>query len=162
MGMGNNGRSYAVERSEDAINQRWRNGRCRHEVKYSRVQRKWTSQAHPVYTQGVSGLPRWLPIANVVIADTSMQPALQPGDKVLVNRWSRPKPGDIVVLHDPEFHTTILVKRVSRWTPDGIEVVGDNPNVSRDSRTFGRVNTRHVLGKVVYRYLPAERRGRIA
>jgi len=109
----------------------------------------------------VSGLPRWLPIANVVIVDTSMRPALEPGDKLLVNRWSRPKPGDIVVVRDPEFHATILIKRVSRQAPGGFEVVGDNPNVSRDSRSFGPIDRQHVIGKVVWRYLPPERRGRV-
>jgi signal peptidase I len=109
----------------------------------------------------VSGLPRWLPIANVVVADTSMQPALEPGDRLLVNRWSRPKAGDIVVIRDPEFRATILVKRVSRQTPSGVEVKGDNPNVSRDSRAFGLVSTKDVIGKAMYRYQPADRRGRV-
>jgi type IV secretory pathway protease TraF len=40
-------------------------------------------------------------------------------------------------------------------------VRGDNPNVSRDSREFGPVPRRLVVGRVVYRYLPGERRGRV-
>jgi nickel-type superoxide dismutase maturation protease len=167
MGMCDVGRSYAVKRSKDAIDQRSHSGRCRHEFEYSCVQPKWTSQAHPVYTQGVPRLPPWLiarlPLANFVVADTSMQPALQPGDRILVNRWSRVQPGDIVVLRDPEFASTILIKRIADATSSGqLQVRGDNPNVSRDSRVFGAVARRQVMGKVVFRYMPAERRGRVA
>jgi nickel-type superoxide dismutase maturation protease len=101
-----------------------------------------------------------LPLARFVIADTSMQPALRPGDRVLVNRWSRPRPGDVVVLHDPESHGKVLVKRLVERATDGRWVVrGDNPNVSRDSRTFGTISASLLIGRVVYRYLPAERRG---
>jgi len=122
---------------------------------------KWTRKAHSVYTRAVAGLPRWLPIARFVVADTSMQPALSPGDRVLVNRWARPRPGDIAVVRDPEYSRRFLVKRVADRTPAGLVVSGDNPNVSRDSRLFGPVAHHLVLGKVVWRYLPAERRGRI-
>jgi nickel-type superoxide dismutase maturation protease len=166
MGVNNSRRSYAVERPDDAINQRWRSRRCRHELQYSSVQRKWTCKALPVYTEGVPRLPPWLlarlPVANFIVADTSMQPALRPGDRVLVSRWSRPRPGDVVVLRDPEQSSVLLAKRIAQRTADGhYEVRGDNPNVSRDSRTFGTVAHRLVIGKVVFRYLPAERRGPI-
>jgi nickel-type superoxide dismutase maturation protease len=105
-------------------------------------------------------LPSWLPLARFVVADSSMQPALRPGDRVLVSRWSRPRPGDVVVLRDPESSGTILVKRLVERAADGQYVVrGDNPNVSRDSRTFGSVPPSLLIGRVFYRYLPAERRG---
>jgi nickel-type superoxide dismutase maturation protease len=91
-----------------------------------------------------------------------MQPALRPGDRVLVSRWSRPRPGDVVVVRDPEHSSELLVKRVAARTSAGHYVVrGDNPNVSRDSRTFGTVGHGLVIGRVVFRYMPAERRGRI-
>jgi nickel-type superoxide dismutase maturation protease len=108
----------------------------------------------------VNGVWRWLPVRTFVVADTSMQPALRPGDRLLVGRWGRPRPGDIVVLRDPNAKSQFLVKRVTRRTPHGLEVRGDNPNVSRDSRDFGPVAASLIVGTVVYRYLPAERRGR--
>jgi nickel-type superoxide dismutase maturation protease len=91
-----------------------------------------------------------------------MRPALEPGDRLLVVRWSRLKPGDLVVLRDPESRSTMLVKRVSTIDPinGDVTVGGDNPNVSRDSREFGPVPSALILGKVIYRYLPGERRGK--
>jgi len=106
----------------------------------------------------------WLPVARFAVADTSMQPTLRPGDRVLVLRWARPRPGDVVVLRDPEQPKTavFLAKRAAgRAAGDGLVVAGDNPNVSRDSRHFGPVPRHLVLGCVIWRYLPADRRGRI-
>jgi len=122
---------------------------------------KWTRKAHSVYTRAVAGLPRGLPIARFVVADTSMHPALFPGDRVLVSRWARVQAGDIAVVRDPDYSRRLLVKRVAERTSAGLVVRGDNPNVSRDSRVFGPVAHHLVLGKVVWRYLPADRRGRI-
>jgi nickel-type superoxide dismutase maturation protease len=103
-----------------------------------------------------------LPLQRVRVADTSMQPALQPGDRLLVNRWSRPRPGDIVVFRDPESTKRLLIKRLNGFTPDGRALVrGDNANVSRDSRHFGAVPVAAIVGRAVYRYLPGARRGRL-
>jgi nickel-type superoxide dismutase maturation protease len=89
-----------------------------------------------------------------------MQPALEPGDRLLVSAWLRARRGDVVVFRDPEWHATFTVKRVAAVTPDGDFVVrGDNPNVSRDSRHFGPVPRGLIVGRAVYRYLPGERRG---
>jgi nickel-type superoxide dismutase maturation protease len=95
-------------------------------------------------------------LRRFVVADTSMQPALRPGDRVLVVRWLRPRPRDLVVLRDPDGQSTLLLKRVDHFTVDGrVDVRGDNPYVSRDSRHFGPVPRRLILGRVVYRYLRA-------
>ena len=40
-----------------------------------------------------------------------------------------------------------------------VEVVGDDPGASTDSRTFGPVPVASVLGRAVYRYAPAGRSG---
>lgn len=101
-----------------------------------------------------------LALKRCVVRDTSMQPALQPGDRVLIARWLRPRPGELVVLRDPERQSMLLVKRVANLEANGEVVLhADNPNVSRDSRHFGAVPGRLILGRVVFRYLPAERRG---
>jgi nickel-type superoxide dismutase maturation protease len=104
-----------------------------------------------VYLTVVLGLRRF------IVADTSMQPGLRPGDRLLVVGWLRPRVGDIVVLRDPEAHNTVLLKRIDHFTADGMAVVvrGDNPYVSRDSRHFGAVPKKLILGRVVYRYLRA-------
>jgi nickel-type superoxide dismutase maturation protease len=95
-------------------------------------------------------------LRRFVVADTSMQPALRHGDRVLVATWLRPRVGDIVVLRDPEAHNTFLLKRVAQFTSDGRAVVrGDNAYVSRDSRHFGPVPKTLIVGRVVYRYATA-------
>jgi nickel-type superoxide dismutase maturation protease len=93
-----------------------------------------------------------LPLRRFRVADTSMQPALRPGDRLLVATWLRPRVGDIVVLRDPEWHSTYTVKRISALARDGFEVRGDNVNVSRDSRHFGVVPPTCLVGRVIYRY----------
>jgi nickel-type superoxide dismutase maturation protease len=107
-------------------------------------------------------LGRLLPLRRFRVHDTSMQPALRPADRVLVACWSRVRVGDIVVLRDPEAPSTFLAKRVFAVCATGdVEVRGDNPNVSRDSRHFGAVRRGLIVGRVVYRYLPPSRRGRL-
>ena len=105
---------------------------------------------------------RLLPLRRFVVEDTSMRPALQPGDRLFVFQWPRPKPGDLVVLKEPDRQRTFAVKRVARLEPNGDVVVqADNPNVSRDSREFGPVPRQLIVGRVIFRYLPAKTRGRL-
>jgi nickel-type superoxide dismutase maturation protease len=96
------------------------------------------------------------------VFDTSMQPALSPGDRVLVLRWAAPRANDVIVFRDPDARQTFTVKRVQALTAAGDVVVrGDNVNVSRDSRHFGPVPRALLMGRAIYRYLPAARRGRL-
>ena len=90
-----------------------------------------------------------------------MRPALEPGDRLLVVRWPRLKPGHVVALRDPSHKDRTLVKRVRHLDGDFVEVRGDNDAASTDSRQFGAVNRRFVRGRVIYRYFPAGRVGRI-
>ena len=105
---------------------------------------------------------RLLPLRRFVVADTSMRPTLQPGDRLFVFQWSQPKLGDLTVFIEPDRHLTFAVKRVARIEPTGDVIVqADNPNVSRDSREFGPVPRRLIVGRVIFRYLPAKSRGRL-
>jgi signal peptidase I len=91
-----------------------------------------------------------------------MQPTLLPGDRVLAFRWGAPRANDVVVFRAPDARATFTIKRVQALTADGDVVVrGDNVNVSRDSRHFGPVPRALVIGRVLYRYLPGARRGRL-
>jgi nickel-type superoxide dismutase maturation protease len=100
------------------------------------------------------------PLRRFVVQDTSMQPLIQPGDRLLVLQWRAPKAGDLAVMLVPDAQRTYAVKRVASIEPNGDLVVrGDNPNVSRDSRDFGPVPRKLVVGTVVYRYGPSARRG---
>ena len=93
------------------------------------------------------------PVSRFRVEDESMQPTLEPGDYVLVNRWAyrtrAPSPGDLVVVEDPEVPTRFLIKRVSETLgAREVRLMGDNEAVSRDSRTFGSVALERIVGKV--------------
>jgi len=88
-----------------------------------------------------------------------MEPTLRRGDRLLVLPWLGPRPGDVVALRDPGGSPRLLVKRVASRSGDQVVVAGDNPAQSTDSRTFGPVGRRAVVGRVVYRYAPGSRAG---
>jgi nickel-type superoxide dismutase maturation protease len=90
-----------------------------------------------------------------------MRPTLEPGDRLLVLRVGRPRTGQIVAVPDPRTPARVLVKRVAAIGPDGVDVRGDAPDASTDSRVFGPVPARSVVGRVVWRYAPDHRRGRV-
>lgn len=103
------------------------------------------------------GGPSLFPLTRFRVEGDSMCPTLRPGDHLLVNRaaylLSRPRPGDVVVLRDPEEPGRVLVKRVADPADGGsCFVVGDNPAASRDSRRLGPVPRELILGKVWFRY----------
>lgn len=111
-----------------------------------------------------------------VIRTSSMTPALLPGDRILVDRmiFARGLPraaaallpvrevahGDVVLARSPEDGRTPLVKRCvavggeraagGRPVPPGaLWLLGDHRAASRDSRDFGAVERRAVLGRAV-------------
>jgi nickel-type superoxide dismutase maturation protease len=102
----------------------------------------------------------WPPVSRYVVQGPSMEPAYRHGDRLLVNRLAYlrhpPRPGDVVVLRDPEHPERLLLKRVlavegesSRAT---VQVLGDNARQSRDSRTFGAVPSGLVVGRAWRKY----------
>lgn len=102
------------------------------------------------------------PITRFTVADYSMAPALLPGDRLFVLRWtwiSGLRSGDVVVTHDPTNTPSFLVKRLALSSPGGYVLLGDNAAASRDSRAFGPVPLHLLIGRVLWRYLPASRRG---
>jgi nickel-type superoxide dismutase maturation protease len=97
-----------------------------------------------------------LPVIRYRVEGESMTPAYSPGDRLLINRLAyvarTPRPGDVVVLRDPEEPERLLLKRVESAGGEGIVVMGDNLDASRDSRRFGPVRREDVVGKVIARY----------
>ena len=101
-------------------------------------------------------------VRRVEVTGDSMRPALLPGDRLLVWRWGRRQVGDMLALRDPRTGR-LIVKRVHGRSPGGaLSVAGDNSHQSTDSRHFGPVSPKAVVGRVVYRYSPPDRAGRVS
>lgn len=81
----------------------------------------------------------------------SMLPELKNGDIVLVKKIENLQVGDIVVANHP-FRKTFIIKRITEISTGGkLFLKGDNPQESTDSRTFGEIDKKDILGKVVSR-----------
>jgi nickel-type superoxide dismutase maturation protease len=94
---------------------------------------------------------RW-PLFRVAVAERSMEPALRPGDWLLVLRTRRAGDGRLVIARHPDTPDMLLVKRVARRIPgEGWWLVSDNPAAGAvDSRRFGPVPA--IEGRVLLRY----------
>jgi len=131
-------------------------------------------------------LRRFVASRRFEIVDGSMEPALRPGDRVLLDRGAyrrrAPTVGEVVAIVDPVDPHRRLVKRVAAVgpgevavpiagatdsaeglrvpVPDGtVYLLADALDRGRDSREFGPRDRREILGRVWFRYAPANRRG---
>ena len=82
----------------------------------------------------------------------SMLPSLQPRQRLLVKplpqKTTAPLNGSVVVCRHPADGNLILTKRVWRSQGQWLELRGDNPAASTDSRHFGQVPLDTVIGVV--------------
>jgi nickel-type superoxide dismutase maturation protease len=105
---------------------------------------------------------RW-PLWRVAVAERSMEPALTPGDWLLVWRGLRPgpvviRPGQLAIAQHPALPGTLLVKRVGWREAGGWFLTSDNPGAgSVDSFRFGPVPPGLIVGRVLARYWPLRR-----
>jgi nickel-type superoxide dismutase maturation protease len=99
------------------------------------------------------------PLWRIAVAERSMEPALRPGDWLLVRRRVRPggslpvTPGRLVIARHPRRPGLLLVKRAVRQMPTGWWLESDNPAAGAvDSRQFGPVDCSLIEGLVLVRY----------
>lgn len=82
----------------------------------------------------------------------SMQPTLNDNDVVLIEPTDNIAVGDIVLAQHPYKQSVRMLKRVDNIDENGrFSLVGDNPQESTDSRTFGTVSIEYIYGKAVCR-----------
>ena len=82
------------------------------------------------------------PLWRVAVAERSMEPALRPGDWLLVRRGLRAGRPDL-----------LLVKRAARQESRGWWLESDNPAAGAvDSHAFGVVPPHLIEGRVLARY----------
>ena len=86
------------------------------------------------------------------VSGDSMEPTLHEGDIVIYHPILRRKQalqdGMIVIVKSPIEKDTLIIKRIQNNTPKGIDIRGDNKGSSIDSRQFGLVNQKNILGIV--------------
>ena len=123
-----------------------------------------------VVTAGVVAVTRTTARPCVVVG-RSMEPTLFAGDRVIVDlhayRRHPPESGDVVVVRTAD--GVELVKRVSgtnsdrrrEHEPERIWLLGDNRDLSLDSREIGPVLRSEIVGQVSFRYWPPSRAGSI-
>ncbi len=103
----------------------------------------------------VAGLAR-AALLMITVDGESMAPSYRPGDSVLVaRRWitGRIRPGDVVVCRLPAGlpgPAGYLVKRVTSVSAGQVFLQGDGDH-SYDSRAFGWIPVRSVVGRVITR-----------
>lgn len=89
--------------------------------------------AKPVFIRRVSG--------------DSMKPTLKHGQLVPASSVLNPKVGSIVIVSHNNLEK---IKRVKLITDKHLEIIGDNPEMSTDSRTFGLIDIDSVIGTVLF------------
>jgi nickel-type superoxide dismutase maturation protease len=95
-----------------------------------------------------------------------MEPALRPGDWLIVRRTTgrgrplRVRPGQVVVARHPGRPDLLVVKRAVRREDGGWWLASDNPAAGAvDSRAFGVVPPALIEGRMLVRYRRARHGG---
>jgi len=87
------------------------------------------------------------------VSGDSLEPAYRNGDFVLVSKipylFGTVQRGDVIAFRHSVYGTLIKVVRAVRPDKDEIHVVGTHDR-SVDSREFGTINQKDVIGKVIW------------
>jgi nickel-type superoxide dismutase maturation protease len=91
------------------------------------------------------------------IEGDSMHPSLKEGDLVLINPHATLDVGDIVVARHPFKRNVNIIKRLAKIL-DGERYIllSDNAEDSADSRQFGAIPAKDILGKAEARIKPED------
>jgi len=86
------------------------------------------------------------------IVGHSMEPVIKNGETVLISSlfywFKKPSIGDIVAFSGAD---KILIKRITKVQEEKYFLKGDNLKDSLDSRKFGLISKRKIIGKVFYK-----------
>ena len=97
---------------------------------------------------------------RVAVAGRSMEPTFRDGDWLLARRLRRaPRTGELVIATDPREPARLVVKRVRAVAGDAVALAGDHAGASTDSRDYGPIPARSVVGQPLLRYAPLRRFG---
>lgn len=95
-------------------------------------------------------LLRFSPLFIVTVKGNSMNPTLKNNESVLMMKYwfLEPKIKDIVLCKHP-ITEKFLIKRLIKNNNNLFWVEGDNKEESTDSRGFGWIEKKYILGKVI-------------
>jgi nickel-type superoxide dismutase maturation protease len=80
------------------------------------------------------------------VIGVSMAPKLRPGQLIVATKLIRKlRPGQVVIV---ERDNKEFIKRIERIENDQVFVIGDNLQVSTDSRHFGWLKRDEIVGRV--------------
>lgn len=80
------------------------------------------------------------------IVGESMEPTLKQGRLVIFLKTKKIKTQDIVIA---KVGNREVVKRINNINDSGVELIGDNPEKSTDSRSYGAVDMDRIKGKLI-------------
>lgn len=82
------------------------------------------------------------------VVGKSMAPKLEPGQLVMATGWFRHlHPGQVVIF---EHDGRQKIKRIEQIEDHRLYVIGDNLELSTDSRHFGWITRREVIARVFF------------
>jgi nickel-type superoxide dismutase maturation protease len=93
------------------------------------------------------------PIKRFRVEDYSMAPTFLPNDYVLVSTFSYifrlPRANEVIIIKLPH-NGPFIIKRIERvLSANKYFVIGDNKNNSIDSRKFGPIDLKNIVGRVI-------------
>jgi len=94
-------------------------------------------------------------LSRITVVGHSMEPTILENQKVLATSvpyfFIEPKVGDIVVCKANN-SKKLYIKRIKKMQGRNFFVEGDNKKDSFDSRKFGSIKRKEILGKVIWTY----------
>lgn len=78
-----------------------------------------------------------------------MQPSYKNGDLVIVWKYGKVRPGNVIVFKK---NALTMIKRVQKIENNRYYVRGDNYQESSDSEAFGTIQKSKIIGKVILKY----------
>lgn len=75
-----------------------------------------------------------------------MLPTYHDGDTLLGLRWFIPRLGQVVVATN---NRRLIIKRVASVQGGLVDLLGDNPKSSTDSRSFGAISRTQLIARII-------------